>query len=115
MKKSNNPEPVTPGNTDAESYSHRKALKTGLSLHQAVARMADLRYKEEGYPSRSGYLAGLVVFDFYCGHKHWLTAKLMKEPLYIQEKVFAELLENRQQQSTWFEHRIQEIITERIK
>jgi CRISPR/Cas system-associated protein Cas10 (large subunit of type III CRISPR-Cas system) len=92
------------GATKVETYSHRKAVKGGVSLHPAVRKMADTRKSEENYRSLAAY---------YCGRKHWLTAQLMHEPIDIQEKVFAELLEHRKEQSTWFEHRIEEIVKER--
>ena len=101
------------GVTADTSYSHKKSRKTGVSLHAAVARMADLKWKEQGYPSRSAYLAGLVVFDFYCGQKHRLTAELMNEDLEIQEAVFAEVLANPGKETSWFKHRIEEIIKQR--
>jgi hypothetical protein len=88
-------------------------VKGGVSLHPAVRKMADTRKSEENYKSLAAYIAGLIVFDYYCGRKHWLTAQLMHEPIDIQEKVFAELLEHRKEQSTWFEHRIEEIVKER--
>lgn len=75
--------------------------------------MADLKWREQGYKSRSAYLSGLVVFDFYCGQKHALTAELMNSPLELQEKVFAEVLENPGKETSWFQHRIEEIIRDR--
>lgn len=98
------------GTTGEGDYSHLKAKKTGVSLHPAVARMADIRAREQGYKSRSAYLAGLVVFDIYCGQKHHLTAELMNSPIEIQEAVFAEVLANPGKETSWFKHRIQEII-----
>lgn len=101
------------GDTGPNSYSQLKAEKGGVSLHPAVKKMAKVRCDEENYTSKSAYIAGLIIYDFYCGRKHWLTAQLMREPIEIQEKVFAELLEHRKKQSTWFEHRIEEIVAER--
>lgn len=103
------------GTTGDENYSHQKAKKTGVSLHQAVARMADKKWREQGYKSRSAYLSGLVVFDFYCGQKHQLTAELMNSPLELQEKVFAEVLANPGKETSWFKHRIEEIIKEQTQ
>lgn len=100
------------GNTADTFYSHQKARKTGVSLHEAVARMADKKWREQGYKSRSAYLSGLVVFDYYCGQKHKLTAELMNSPLDLQEKVFAEVLANPGKETSWFKHRIEEIIKE---
>lgn len=110
-----NPEiPIPPsgvtGTTNPASYSHKKARKTGVSLHAAVARMADIKRKEQGYPSRSAYIAGLIVYDFYCGQKHTLTAQLMNEDLETQEAVFAEVLAHPGKETSWFKHRIEEII-----
>jgi hypothetical protein len=102
----------TTGNTGDTFYSHLKAKKTGVSLHQAVAQMADKKWREQGYKSRSAYLSGLVVFDYYCGQKHKLTAELMNSPLDLQEKVFAEVLAHPGKETSWFKHRIEEIIKE---
>jgi hypothetical protein len=101
------------GNDGAQSYSHLKAKKTGVSLHQAVALMADRKWREQGYKSRSAYLSGLVVFDYYCGQKHRLTAELMNQDLETQEAVFAEVLAHPGKETSWFKHRIEEIISER--
>lgn len=95
------------------SYSHLKSKKTGVSLHQAVAQMADMKMREQGYKSRSAYLAGLVVFDMYCGQPHKLTAELMRQDLETQEAVFAEVLANPGKETSWFKHRIEEIIKEK--
>jgi hypothetical protein len=84
-------------------------------MHAAVAKMADVRAKQEGYKSRSAYLAGLVVFDVYCGQKHKLTSELMSQDLQTQEAVFAEVLANPGKETSWFKHRIEEIIKERSK
>ncbi len=100
------------GTTAPEDYSHRKAKKTGVSLHQAVAAMADRKWREQGYKSRSAYLSGLVVFDYYCGQKHQLTAELMNQDLETQEAVFAEVLAHPGKETSWFKHRIEEIIAE---
>ena len=100
------------GVTADETYSHLKAKKTGVSLHPAVARMADIKRKEQGYPSRSAYLAALVVYDMYCGQKHQLTAELMNSPIDLQEAVFAEVLANPGKETSWFKHRIEEIVRE---
>lgn len=101
------------GVTGDGSYAHLKAKKTGVSLHQAVARMADKKWREQGYKSRSAYLSGLVVFDYYCGQKHRLTAELMNQDLETQEAVFAEVLAHPGKETSWFKHRIEEIIKER--
>jgi hypothetical protein len=101
-------------NSAPASYLHRKARKTGVSLHPAVAHMADIKAKQQGYKSRSAYLAGLVVYDMYCGQKHNVTSILMNGPADLQEQVFAELLANPNGKgSSWFKHRIEEIIAER--
>jgi PAS domain S-box-containing protein len=71
--------------------------------------MADLKWAEQGYRSRSAYIAGLIVFDTYCGQKHNLTVELMNGPIDLQEKVFAEVLENPGKATSWFKHRIEEI------
>lgn len=95
-----------------ENYSHLKAKKGGVSLHPAVRKMADLKWAEQGYKSRSSYIAGLVVYDMYCGQKHNLTVELMNGPIELQEKVFAEVLENPGKATSWFKHRIEEIARE---
>jgi PAS domain S-box-containing protein len=100
---------VTPGDTVPENYSHLKSKKGGISLHPAVRKMADLKQSEQGYKSRSAYIAGLVVYDMYCGQKHNLTVELMNGPIELQEKVFAELLEHPGKETSWFKHRIEEI------
>lgn len=103
---------VTPGDTVPENYSHLKSQKGGVSLHPAVRKMADLKWAEQGYKSRSAYIAGLVVYDMYCGQKHNLTVELMNGPIALQEKVFAEVLENPGKETSWFQHRIEEIARE---
>jgi len=100
---------VTPGDTVAQNYSHQKSQKGGISLHPAVRKMADIKRVEQGYKSRSAYIAGLVVYDMYCGQQHNLTVELMNGPIELQEAVFAELLEHPGKETSWFKHRIEEI------
>jgi hypothetical protein len=90
-----------------------KSTKLGLSLPDPLVTMADERAKQEGYPSRSAYIAGLILFDYYCGRRHWLTAQLMNEPKEILDRVIQEVIENPGRSSSWFEHRIEELMKER--
>jgi PAS domain S-box-containing protein len=75
--------------------------------------MAAVRAEEENYRGVSTFISGLIVFDYFCRRPHLITAKLMKEPIAVREKIFAELLANPGKQTSWFEHRIEEIIDER--
>jgi hypothetical protein len=78
-------------------------------MHPAVRRMADIKAKEQGYKSRSAYIAGLVVYDMYCGQPHKLTVELMNGPVDMQEKVFAEVLAHPGKPTSWFKHRLEEV------
>jgi hypothetical protein len=82
-------EQPTAGVTD---FLHLKATKGGVSLHPAVRKMAAIRADEEIYRSVSAYISGLIVFDFFCRRPHLITSKLMKEPIAVRERIFAELL-----------------------
>jgi PAS domain S-box-containing protein len=107
------PEQPEGGVTGGTSFLNLKATKGGVSLHPAVRKMAAIRAEEENYRGVSTFISGLIVFDYFCGRPHLITAKLMKEPIAVRERIFAELLANPGKQSSWFEHRIEEIIDER--
>ncbi|HWL51718.1 MAG TPA: hypothetical protein VNQ90_04745 [Chthoniobacteraceae bacterium] len=92
-----------------------KSEKITLSLPEAIAEMAKIRKEKEGYPSMSAYVAGLILFDYYCGRAHWLTARLMRESREMRDLVIQEILENPGRETSWIDHVIEEKVKEAMK
>ena len=63
-----------------------------LKFPPVLADIADLRAKQENYPSWAGYVKGLVLFDGFCPAKHSVTVPISKEPLGVQDKIHAIVL-----------------------
>ncbi len=93
----------------------QKNVKITLSLPATIVEMARIRAEKEGYPSLSAYVAGLALFDYYCGRTHWLTARLMRESREMRDVVIQEILENPGRETSWIEHVIEEKVKEAMK
>jgi hypothetical protein len=68
------------------------ALHFTVSVPDELGSLIKRRVAEEGYHSRSAYIAGLIIWDCYFRHEHKLTGELMREPQWVRDEVLAELV-----------------------
>lgn len=94
-----------------------KPFRVTANLPGEIEELVSTRVHEEKYPSTSAYIAGLVLFDIYCRRKHLLTGELMREPQWLRDQIISEIVRDfdskEKRPGGWFEHRIQELITQR--
>lgn len=94
-----------------------KPIPKTVRVPATLLRCIEARIKEEHYGSFNDYNVGLLAFDIYARRRHWLTARIMQEPIYIREIIFEELVSDfergEMKQGGWFDARIEQLIAER--
>lgn len=93
-----------------------KPVRVTISVPPQLLALAKRRQEEERYHSFSDYLSGLMIFCAYCRRPHALTGPLMREPVWVIDKVIAKLvaefdtLPPDERPGGWFEERVKELV-----
>lgn len=94
-----------------------KAKRHSISIPGEIYPLLLVRMEEEHYPDLSKYFIGLALFDIYARRRHWLTARVMSEPVWIRDKIIQELVDDfykgELKPGGWFDARIEELMKER--
>jgi len=94
-----------------------KAIRHTVNIPGEIFPLLKTRMEEEHYPDLSKYFVGLALFDIYARRRHWLTARIMSEPVWIRDKIIQELVadfdKGELKPGGWFDIRVEELMRER--
>jgi hypothetical protein len=86
-------------------------------MPSAISDCVEARWKSLGYPSKSAYVVGLIIYDLMSLREHSVTVALALKPTADQDDIHREIarmynLGERSIQSSWFKGLLREAVAE---